>query len=808
VNKFTKKFLFFLSFVVILYSSTNFVHAKILFKEDFSKKNLDNWTFIRNNCSTPDLSSEKLVFDVNNYNCNAELVPNNFYLGLNENNYVYESDIYVNYPFVFDGKFIFKYKDPNNYYWVQIFENGVYINKTVNGNGVGLTNWHPSFPKSPNNIYRFRVEYKTINEIRTINLYVNGYPVAINVEDSPPYIENSNIAIGVSTGGWPLLYTWFDNIVVTDLGETEPTSIPVVFIPGLGGSFSFKGLFLNQDSADDWIMTPGANVYKNIQEEFGNNLHLFLYDWRKPTIDNAQKLNNFIKDIVKPEGGKVNLIGHCLGGLVARTCVQTSENNCYVENLITISTPHLGVVDVYPIIEGGQIWRKGIYKLALETLIHYHKKPMETKKDTILRLTPSLYDLLPQFDYIYKNGAILSWPQISVKNSLLPHLSNISLLENKLSNIYGVGYNTISSLKVINPSRLETTLGYWTDGKPIEKYVSPEGDRTVLSLSSSFDEEGVDNFQFNLDHNGIISQKEVINKILEILDNNLKDKNYQGLNEEENYLVIFVHSPVEISIEGLSEYNVLGNELIILPNPENNIYTLEVKGLENSLYQLSIGQIYGESVLWNDYKLETEKDKENKYEIYINTTKPQDNPLLKNENYLKNHNIHLLTTLEELKEKVNLLDVKPQEKKKITNFINRTKESINSPKKAILYSSLARKQTLSKQIVSLTNEDKLKEIIDQYLELHNLLEILLLDEKSKCSKQKSKELINETDNIKNDFSEIIDVRIAGLIFFEAEEKLNRAIVNFDYGNYCEAEVYAKSAREIFLDSKRINNFLK
>jgi len=62
--------------------------------------------------------------------------------------------------------------------------------------------------------------------------------------------------------------------------------------------------------------------------------------------------------------------------------------------------------------------------------------------------------------------------------------------------------------------------------------------------------------------------------------------------------------------------------------------------------------------------------------------------------------------------------------------------------------------------------------------------------------------------VKNEISEIIDSRNAGLIFLIAKEKLDRATLNFNYKNYCEAEVYAQGAKEIFLDSKRLNNVIR
>ena len=212
-------YLFGLGFLFLHFFQTPAL-ASVIFYDEFDDGDISDWVVVRNTCGDPYLVEGKVIFNVNTIGCFAELTPMEFSLGLNEDNYVYESDIYY-LPGETDGKFVFRYKDPLNFYWVQIIHNGVYINKHVNGVGTEMTPSRPTFPSAPDNIYRFKIVYKTLETGRTISLYVNDNPVAIDVEDPPPYFSGSNIAMGVSTGADPILYTWFDNVLVCD-SVSEP----------------------------------------------------------------------------------------------------------------------------------------------------------------------------------------------------------------------------------------------------------------------------------------------------------------------------------------------------------------------------------------------------------------------------------------------------------------------------------------------------------------------------------------------------------------------------------------------------------
>jgi len=364
----------------------------------------------------------------------------------------------------------------------------------------------------------------------------------------------------------------------------------------LGASINFKEMFLGIPDPNGWQMTPGANIYKNILRAFKGNpdFFIFFYDWRKPVLENAQKLHDFIQNTVNPPNNKVNLIGHSLGGLVNRTCVQKTSNNCFAEKLITVGSPHSGAVDAYPALEGGEVWRKGLTKLWYELLIHYFQKPVETRKETLQRIAPVLYDLLPSFDYLTKNGANLPPSNLSLKNLLLPDLQDLTLLEGKTKTVSGRGFNSVERIFLTEPDWLDKLLGNWPDGKPIDKELTEEGDTSILVKSAKLDHPDIENFTYNLDHGGIISEQTPLTKIFENIGEELPADTYSALNETENFLVFFVHSPVKLFSPDTTEEDFVGDELIVIPDPQNKTYILNLEGLTNDYYSSLLAKLIGQ----------------------------------------------------------------------------------------------------------------------------------------------------------------------------------------------------------------------
>ncbi len=86
------------------------------------------------------------------------------------------------------------------------------------------------------------------------------------------------------------------------------------------------------------------DVYKGFVKTLGDadfTVFTFPYDWRLGIDENADNLNTFIGKKVGA-GNKVILVGHSMGGLVARAYVSDSTRAAKVAKVVTVGTPYLG----------------------------------------------------------------------------------------------------------------------------------------------------------------------------------------------------------------------------------------------------------------------------------------------------------------------------------------------------------------------------------------------------------------------------------------------------------------------------------
>jgi len=112
----------------------------------------------------------------------------------------------------------------------------------------------------------------------------------------------------------------------------------------------FKGLFDNME-ASGYILDN--NDYNFNEEE---NLFCFSYDWRKDNAYNAELLSEFIDSVISWTGSdQVNLVGHSMGGIVAKTFVKLFDNS-RVRKLVFIGTPHLGAPEVLIVMLSGKLY--------------------------------------------------------------------------------------------------------------------------------------------------------------------------------------------------------------------------------------------------------------------------------------------------------------------------------------------------------------------------------------------------------------------------------------------------------------------
>ncbi|EKD96405.1 MAG: hypothetical protein ACD_24C00066G0001, partial [uncultured bacterium] len=137
-----------------------------------------------------------------------------------------------------------------------------------------------------------------------------------------------------------------DGVVRLNLATRDlevPKKEKYVILPGFLGSWNKNAIVYNQPSVPgDWALNPIAKEYtglkttlNNLNLEENKDYYFFYYDWRKKIADIVSDFNNFIDNTVKAENTNINLVGHSLGGLVARIYTQEHPED-EIKKVITV----------------------------------------------------------------------------------------------------------------------------------------------------------------------------------------------------------------------------------------------------------------------------------------------------------------------------------------------------------------------------------------------------------------------------------------------------------------------------------------
>jgi hypothetical protein len=153
----------------------------------------------------------------------------------------------------------------------------------------------------------------------------------------------------------------------------------------------FKGFFDNME-ASGYLLDD----YDDDHNE-GENLFCFTYDWRKNNLTNAELLSNFIDSVLIWTGAvQVNLVGHSMGGIVSKTCIQNFDKS-RIDKIVFIGTPHLGTPEVLTVMLKGKLFEWLNFVNEIEWLT----------ARILARNLPSCYQLIPSYSYFdmsFNNG--------------------------------------------------------------------------------------------------------------------------------------------------------------------------------------------------------------------------------------------------------------------------------------------------------------------------------------------------------------------------------------------------------------------
>lgn len=454
------------------------------------------------------------------------------------------------------------------------------------------------------------------------------------------YIDDLNTPVFTSGINQKLpKYIWFGNSILTNTydywSDVEIDYIKVetvndevqsyMIIPGFGASWDLSAV-LNGDLGADWKIPSFIKEYDGIVNSFKNagyeenkDLFVFPYDWRKSLDELATDLNNFLAD--KSLGDKkINLVGHSMGGLVARTYLQ-KYNNPNVEKVIMAGSPNKGIADAYNIWEGASAgesvwWQKALLEIASEV----NRKPGETKIEAVRRVAPSVKDLMPTDNFLISNSTTKPWENMTWKNLYLSQKNiEVTPFLPKLVGGASKDYGSRSAINVENPNEKERLQGLWVDGRPVKNntyLVSPgDGYVSLNSAQSLFDKK----LDFTGGHGETISKKENVIKILSELGVATESAVGSEGDTRKSFFVAKLNSPGRLHVCNLNLCDsALGlvfepEKLIIIPGYNNEKYSITVESQgETGDYRLLIGEV-NENGEWKEAggKLYTGSQKDN-----------------------------------------------------------------------------------------------------------------------------------------------------------------------------------------------------
>ncbi|MFA6016545.1 MAG: alpha/beta fold hydrolase [Patescibacteria group bacterium] len=393
--------------------------------------------------------------------------------------------------------------------------------------------------------------------------------------------------------------------ILTGSEVPTPTSskLPIILIPGFLASWNKDSIIHNIDKPQsEWKLNPMAKEYNGIIDtlkklgyEENINLFVFAYDWRKPILNIVEDLNSFVN--TKFPTNDLQIIGHSLGGLVSRIYLQ-KYNNQRVRKLITAGSPHHGATVAYKIVEAGEIERFNDYLwLAVKMVATLNKNNLETDRQTINRLFPSMKDLFPIYNFLKKDGKDINISEMKIKNELLSYetyKTNGTNLTN-VESVVGKKGNTLKGFNVIDQTITDKLFDIYPDGRPQSSF-SEIGDYTVLSTSATI---GIP-IILKLEHGELIYKKEAIKNILNLLNIQYGDEQIvEGKGTIIDSSIMFlIKSPATMEVVINGQTYTERDGMIFIENAQSGDYQLKVKGVDKGKYEVIVGQISKENDLW------------------------------------------------------------------------------------------------------------------------------------------------------------------------------------------------------------------
>ncbi|MEI6627615.1 MAG: alpha/beta fold hydrolase, partial [bacterium] len=340
---------------------------------------------------------------------------------------------------------------------------------------------------------------------------------------------------------------------------------PVILIPGILGSWG---------SDEEWILDPVLNTYTNLYEalklagyEEGKTLFAMPYNWRESNVDTAYLLKDKVEAVKRIAGtGRVNLIAHSMGGLVARYYAQELDGAKNIDKLIFLATPQRGSPKSYLAVEGGDVGIELSDFFVEMALKNEAEERGYSSLGDYIRNKPleSVKQLLPVYDYLSYGGQELNYPNNYPRNTFLEQLNSTASLQ-KLKDYVGV-YNFVGLVKgddglfdasstyagfKLQAYASSSANGNWADGMPVNYLTSKTdgvvynyGDGTVPSESNR-QFLGLEAIPVYADHTSMVSGSQ--NRVIKILTG-VEPVEEVNRTKAHNFLFFTIFSPADFMI--------------------------------------------------------------------------------------------------------------------------------------------------------------------------------------------------------------------------------------------------------------------
>lgn len=399
---------------------------------------------------------------------------------------------------------------------------------------------------------------------------------------------------------------------------------PVVIVPGMFASWNKEAILHNQKvSQNDWTINPVVTEYSAIisslkQLGYSQNTNLFIYpyDWRQPIHSTSDQLDSFIQEHIWSENKytPIQIIGHSLGGVIAHVYGSDHIDSRPVKKVVSVAAPLKGTLQSYKPLTAGEIERdNSLVWLAENSILNLNTGLFESKKDTIQRFLPVLFDLVPTYPFLVRRDG--SYISSQLLNTTLPNYPILSS-RSTMSRVAGTIYETNTIYVLSERTSTDTLLNIYPDGHPVE-VLYQDGDGLVPQISANISTF----YSTKANHGETIYRQDYIHKILTHLGNDLSQVSIPEGNQTPVFpaILLFLQSPATMTVTDPSGNSVESDSYVHLTNTVNGTYSVIISGTGEGSYTFHSWQIGRDNDTWTTFSGQATVNKKDEYLLDFDT---------------------------------------------------------------------------------------------------------------------------------------------------------------------------------------------